>query len=1160
MLRVRLLGRPRLALDDVPISGAARPKVVPLLAYLLLNRQAPIPRRVLASALWPDHTDDEARANLRRHLHYLQHHLPPAPRERPWLLADAAYVRWNPGAELELDVAEFERLAALPHRLGDAVALYGGELLEQSDEEWLAPERERLRELYLHALSAHVGALRAARDHDAALAAARRLLHADPWREDALRTLLALRYEIGDRAGALAEYEHFARALHDELGAQPTAETRALYESIRRDDLAMRRTREDGGPSGDTRDDTPHALPFTGRDDELAMLLEYARAAAAGTGMLVLIGGEAGVGKTRLVRELAAACEARGANVYAATASHPETLPYQPFADLLRDAAPLIASVRVDPLWLTAVSALAPSVAEYGAELPRLPPVDAARERLRLFEACADVWEAIATRRPLVLIAEDLHWAGAATLALLEHLTRRASASGFLILGTYREDELELAHPLRAIRRRLEHDGIAAHVALRRLTAEAVETLVRALGEADDLPALARLLHERSEGNPFFLGEILRDLAESGRLRNAARRWVANGSLEDALSAAVRDALGSRIARLDPEPEALAEIAAVAGRSFDAELLRETTGWLEAAVLDALGALIDRRIVVEHRQGTGREYAFAHNLIRTVIYDAIPATARARRHRRIAQVMTQLYAAQHDDLAAALALHWERGNEPQLAAAEYLRAARRALDVYANEEAAAHAERALALGTERRLRFEALLLRERLAAARGDREAQLRDLAELTRAAREIDDDDLTCEVLERRVDLANVTGDRRTERVLIAALERRVRRSGAARWNVRALQARARYLRSVNAFGEARAAFARLIALTADIGDRGALSAARLAVADTYIYEGRLDDARAALDDLRADIESSGNQSALVRTLLAFARASLSQQDYAAMSRFGEEAHALSRAIGDREGEALALHTLANGLVYTLRVADAGSHYARALQLYERIGHRVGLASIAVDMGLFHTELGLLERALEFYGRAREIATEIGFRWVVCVEAIDRSYCLRLHGAFEDAKDAAHEALSVARELRSQPLESAALGTLGAAESALGAHHDAVAHLEEAVALRRPAGATARLGDNLCALALAHVRAGDAARADAAANELLALYESNPKLAPQPTEWLWAAAGAAQLGGRHDEAETLLRRADSVMRARAAVIADPVARAAFLALPFNRA
>ncbi|HEY0394159.1 MAG TPA: AAA family ATPase [Candidatus Elarobacter sp.] len=1158
MLQVRLFGHPRIALDGVPASGAARPKVVPLLAYLLLHRDAPRARRQVANALWPDASEEDARANLRRHLNYLQNLLPPKSAERPWIIGGAAHLRWNPGAELDLDIAEFERLAALPHRVGDAVALYAGELLAGVDEDWVEPHRERFRSAFQRALAELIASARASGDHALAIASAQRLLAADPWREDALRALMTVRFETGDRAGGLAEYERFARALRDELGAEPMPETRAVYDALVRDQLpaAPRAAAEAPPPRGETL----RALPFIGRGAELAMLDECRRAAAGGRGTLVLVGGEAGIGKTRLVRELAASAEAHGAQVYLAATGQPEAIPYQPFADLLRAAAPLLPHLAVEPLWLAAVSALAPAVAQFADELPPLPAVDAARERGRLFEACADVFEALRARRPLVLIVEDVHAAGAATLALLEYLGRRAAGAGTLIVATYREDELELTHQLRAIRRRLEHEGAALHLALPRLTRDAVEELVRALADADEPDALASVLHARSEGNPFFLGEILRDLGETGRLRIVERRWSYDGSPANAVPPAVRGALDSRLARLDDAAKALAETAATIGRAFGAELLRETTGWLESDVLDALETLIDRRIVGEHGGGASGEYAFTHSLVQTVLYDAIPEKARARRHRRVAHVMSQLYAEQRDDVAAALALHWERGNEPELAAGEYVRAARRALSVYANEEADAHLARALELGTERRLRFDALLLRERVAAARGDRAAQLRDAGELARLAREIDDEDAICTVLDRRVELANVTSERRLERVLLRLLERRVRRSGDARWTARALEARARYLRSCSEFDAARAAFAELIALTARTGDHGTLAAARLAVADTYIYEGRLAEAAEALAELRAAVEASANQSALVRTLMAFARTALVQQDYAAMSRFAEEAHATSRAIGDREGEALALHTLANGLVYTFRVGEARERYERARELYERIGHRVGIASIGVDLGLFHTELGLLDRALELYANAREVAAEIGFRWVLCVEAVDRSYAHRLRGAFADARSAAESALVIARELRSPPLVSAALGTLGAAESALGAHADAIAHLEEGVALRRPAGQTPRLGENLCALALAHVRAGDAEAARRAADELLDLYEANPKLAPQPSEWLWAAAQVELLHERFDVAQGLLRRAGSVMRARAAAIDDAATRAAYLALPFNRA
>ncbi len=1153
MLRVHLFGQPRLSLDDVPLSAGGRPKVVPLLGYLLVHRAAPMARRTVANALWPDDGEEEARANLRRHLNYLHALLPPAAEGRPWLLAQTGQLRWNPACDLWLDVEEFERLAAAPQRLADAVALYGGALLADADEEWFEPERARLHALYRGALDALVSRLRAARDYPPAIAFAQRLLADDPWREDVLRTLMRLRHEAGDRAGALHEYERFVRALREELDTEPMAETRAVHASIEQDAAPAPNAREQAPPSGGGFERSGAArftsLPFVGRAAELAALRERWDAAVAGRGGLVLVGGEAGIGKTRLVREFAAQCEARGAQVYSAGTTLPETVPYQPFVTLLRVIAPLAATVAVDPLWLSALAPLAPSIAEHARDLPPLPAVDPGRERIRLFEACSSVWEAVAARRPVVLVVEDVQWAGAATMSLLEHLARGALRSRLLIVATYREDEVELSHHLRALRRRLERDASVSHVAVSRLEREHVEEIVRALGDVGDPAALARGLHERSDGNPFFLEETLRDLAETGRLRTL-----------DGIPPAVRDVLAARLARLSERAKTLADVAAVIGRGFDVELLRETTGWLEAAVLDALGELTDRRIVGEQSARGGFDYAFNHHLIQTMVYEGVAPAARARRHRRVAHVMAQLYAERGDEVAAELALHWDRGGEPELAAERYLAAARRALGVYGNEEAARNLVRALELSTSRRVRFDALLLRETIAAADGNRALQAEIIGDLTRVARAIDDEDAACAALERRVALADVTGDRRGERVLLALLRRRARRSGAVRWQAAWLEGEARYRRAINDFAAAREAFAQLIALTERTGDRSAHANARLAFADTYIYEGRLDEAYRALDDLRAAVRADGDQGALVRTLIAFSRAALAQQDYAAMSRFADEAHDVSRAIGDREGEALALHTIANGLVYTFRVGDAESYYLRALELYERIGHRVGLASIFVDLGLFHTELGLLERALEFYARAREIATEIGFPFVACVERIDASYCYRLRGEFGMAKESAESALALAREIKSQHLESAALGTLGAAECALGAYDDAMAHLVPAVELRRPAGATPRLGDNLCALALTYVGAGNTDGARRAADELLALYDANPKLAPQPTEWLWTAAQVALASDRADAARKLLRQAHSVMQARAAVIVDAATRAAYLALPFNRA
>src|ERR1700730_10397804 len=307
MLRVHLFGRPRLLLDEIAFSVGSRPKVVPLLAYLLLHRGTALPRAAIANALWPDDPEDEARANLRRHLNYLRQLLPQASEDVPWVVASGGTLQWNPRSDVWLDVEEFDALSALPHRRPEAIALYAGELLAGFEEEWIATERERLQRRYPEALAAHIATLRGTREFAPAIAAAARLLADDPWREDTLRALLLSRYDLGDRAGAIAEYERFAHMLRHELGADPMAETVAVYAAILRDDGSRKAVPDDGAPAA--ADAAPSNLPFCGRARELDTLRRRWELAAGGAGRLTLIGGEGGVGKSRLVREFCSVCE-----------------------------------------------------------------------------------------------------------------------------------------------------------------------------------------------------------------------------------------------------------------------------------------------------------------------------------------------------------------------------------------------------------------------------------------------------------------------------------------------------------------------------------------------------------------------------------------------------------------------------------------------------------------------------------------------------------------------------------------------------------------------------------------------------------------------------------------------------------------------------------
>lgn len=289
------------------------PKTLPLWSYLLLNRHVAIPRDSLAAVFWPDVSESEARANLRRHLHELRRVLPPAPANQPWLVSDTFTVQWNEAADYWLDVAEFERLCADNDHLDEAVNLYTGDLLPSVYEDWIFVQRERLRDLFFSALGRLVQQCRHRRDFPQAIAYAQQILNHDPVREDVVRELMVLRYEQGDRAGAFQEYRQFERRLQEELGVAPMPETISLYQAIAEGQLvrsaaAVPILTPTDPPTAHAPALPPHNLPapltsFIGREAELATLEQLLEPGSSPV-RLVTFTGPGGSGKTRLSIEL----------------------------------------------------------------------------------------------------------------------------------------------------------------------------------------------------------------------------------------------------------------------------------------------------------------------------------------------------------------------------------------------------------------------------------------------------------------------------------------------------------------------------------------------------------------------------------------------------------------------------------------------------------------------------------------------------------------------------------------------------------------------------------------------------------------------------------------------------------------------------------------
>ena len=240
-LRIHLFGHPRFYDGDTPVALPAPNKVLLLAAYLLLNRQQPVLRDHVAYLLWPDATESDARANLRRHLHLLRKQLPPCPADTPWLLTTHQTVHWNPAAHIWLDVAvleEFDTVKTGGDRQGDAAAwrglldAYSGDFLADLYDDWVLTERYRLEQRYLHLLKQRLASQKERGDWPAAVETTRRVLALDPLSEEPYRELMELHYRCGDRAAALAEFDKCQAMLQAEMAAEPMPEMLALRETI----------------------------------------------------------------------------------------------------------------------------------------------------------------------------------------------------------------------------------------------------------------------------------------------------------------------------------------------------------------------------------------------------------------------------------------------------------------------------------------------------------------------------------------------------------------------------------------------------------------------------------------------------------------------------------------------------------------------------------------------------------------------------------------------------------------------------------------------------------------------------------------------------------------------------------------------------------------
>jgi DNA-binding SARP family transcriptional activator len=576
--------------------GAAKERC--LLAMLALHPGEAVSQDQLAEALWGEHAPRSAANALQNHVLRLRRALQSA--EGVQIVTDpAGYMLQAPAEAVDARLAE--RLVAegreaaaagdpatAARLLREALALWRGRALaEFTDQPFAQAEAARLEELRESAREDLAEAELALGRHHEVVGELEVMVASHPLRERRWAQLLLARYRDGRQAEALDGFGVLRRTLRDELGVDPSPELQDLHQRVLQHDpaLAWRAPEQPPGP--------PAALWY-GRDEELRKLLGIYDTAAAGGGGVVTVLGEPGIGKTRLLQELAASVRRRGGLVLSGRCLEGAWVPpYQAFVEAITGYAAQAGATRLRADLGPAAGPLAqlvPALRERLRDLPAAEPLQPDEERLRLLDAVARFLAGLAAHGPVVLVLDDLHWADASTLVTLRHVARVAVRQRLLLVGAYRSGEAgpDLVDALGALR--AEAEVTAVH--LRGLAADALGRLLGALADAPVSAALAGAIQHETRGNPFFAREVLRHLLETQALRVDADGALQADVPLEVVPEGLRDVLARRRARLSQDANRFLDSAAGFDGPFPFAVVAEVAELEDVAALAALDELL----------------------------------------------------------------------------------------------------------------------------------------------------------------------------------------------------------------------------------------------------------------------------------------------------------------------------------------------------------------------------------------------------------------------------------------------------------------------------------------------------------------------------------------------------------------------------------------
>jgi DNA-binding CsgD family transcriptional regulator len=705
-------------------------------------------------------------------------------------------------------------------------------------------------------------------------------------------------------------------------------------------------------------------LTLVGRAREQSLLADALEGALAGHGSLVLLSGEAGIGKTALALDTARAARVRGALVLTGHCFDlTETPPYGPWMELFDSEAPAVGVV------------LPSSTLRSGAE--RITSQSELQARVR------DSLQVLSAERPLVLILDDLHWADEASLDLLRYLARHLTTLPVLILGTYRVEEITHQHPLYSLLPQVVREATPVRIDLRRLGAADVRALARRryMLTAVDEDRLVEHLLERGEGNPFYIGELLRAYEEQGLLRLDGENWSLGDVAHERLPRLLRQVIDVRLARLGDDASRLLAVAAVIGQDVPLSIWASVAGVNEDALLSIVERAVEARVLEE--VPTGARVRFVHALLREALYEGLLGPRRRAWHRRVAEAL----AVEELPDPVAVAYHFRQAEDPR--EVEWLiQAGARARAVHVSRVAIDHLTRALHLARrgnwaptfkihrERGLAYQTL---GEFASARADLEAAL-GLAHA--------DDDRHAE-WQAMLDLGYLWEGQdysQAGEYLRQALGQ-ARAMVEPRWLAHSLNRLGNWHSNVEEPLEGQRCHREALGVFREIGDRHGI-ATTLDLLGTALFLGgdkiraaaRFRESLALTSELDDRQTRASSLSFLAACGVTYGHESLGHVvSLAEEQDLAEQALELSRELDSPPSEAFARIVLAHCLGLRGLYAEALPMARHALALAQKVGHQEWTLNGHHTLGSLLLDLGMVAEAQDHLESALRLAREVG-------------------------------------------------------------------------------------------------------------------------------------------------------------------------------------